>query len=575
MAQFSSESSSNLSTSRSQSTATPSIATSPTTTTAHAFSQHVRNCEYAAIVTALGGAEGAESATELVTGYDDEGHTSLHWAAFLPKVELVEALLAYVRDVSVDIPSLAGLQSGQTPLHWAAIAGNVAIVRAFLNAGADPAFCDTKGYNAAIHAAQYGHVDVLHVLLGARGSKDVSKSVDHTGNCLVQWAAYYNHVAAVRYLTVVHALPADRRDRSGATALHRAAVGDHTAVAHALLRGGADPHAKDQDGRTALQLARPRTHTAALLSLWTLGHATVDRPRPRRHTLKRYIFVLFYYLLLVLSYCKYHELVIQRDAVIIPPIARAALHVFTIISVIAHVTATFCDPGDIARGDPDQFVRYIEGALQRGDSNMRLHPSAYCYFCLAERPPRSKHSHDRDVCVRRFDHECPWVNNSVGLRTHKTLLLLVVATFAAQLLFMDAMARIVSLEATKTHLPFLSTLFQRPFLAALILLNLIVGTFCFTLFVTHVRLIMRGVTTYEAIIAEQDDKPLESEYDFGICTNMMAFITSTGPGTEISHIPSMPSVWTFFMQTPGRSWFRARKSLSVNSEILPTKVTKP
>lgn len=547
--------------------------------TAHEFSQLVRNSEYEAIVRALATAESTETIVNLLTGYDEEGHTALHWAAFLPRVELVEALLAYVgrgNNVCVDLGSKAEPQLGQTPLHWAVISGRVENVRAFLEAGAEPDVADAKGYDAAVHAAQYGHVDVLHVLLGVRPA--LACSADSTNNSLVQWAAYYNHLSAVRYLTVVQGVSPDSPDESGSTALHRAAAGDRTAIVDALLRAGADFRAKDADGCTPLQLAPPHTRTAGLLRQWVSGVATVDCPRPKRYTLKRYILVVFFYVVLVLSLERYYSLVIRGHTSLPSPFSSLYTHIFFFFCVcvcfVTHLYTTFRNPGDITRGDVDQFVRYIEQAIRRGDSNVRLLSSAYCVFCFAERPLRSKHSRDRDVCVRRFDHECPWVNNSVGLYTHKALLLLVISTITAQVLFIHAMFLVASAERSNPRDYTFLVLLQHPTVCALIVIHIVIAIFCTVLCVTHARLIVRGMTTYEAIMAGHHEKPLKHQYDHGIWTNIMAFLTSTGPGTEIAQIPSPSSIFSFFPKSFGNLRIFSRKKVASifhnRDSILPT-----
>ncbi|CCW62185.1 unnamed protein product [Phytomonas sp. EM1] len=42
-----------------------------------------------------------------------------------------------------------------------------------------------------------------------------------------------------------------------------------------------------------------------------------------------------------------------------------------------------------------------------------------CLTCFIPRPSRSKHCRYCNVCVRRFDHHCPWINNDVAEGTHR------------------------------------------------------------------------------------------------------------------------------------------------------------
>lgn len=46
--------------------------------------------------------------------------------------------------------------------------------------------------------------------------------------------------------------------------------------------------------------------------------------------------------------------------------------------------------------------------------NGGFEPSLFCHTCLVRKPIRSKHCSACDVCVARYDHHCPWVNNCIG-----------------------------------------------------------------------------------------------------------------------------------------------------------------
>ena len=216
-------------------------------------------------------------------------------------------------------------------------------------------------------------------------------------------------------------------------------------------------------------------------------------------------------------------------------VSRTVLYVITsiavAISLCAHDFATFGDPGDLPKGTVTKFVDDIERVIKR-ISFVALLPSAYCLACLRERPPRSKHLYDRDTCIRRFDHECPWVNNSVGLYTHKVLLLLVAATARAQIIFITGMMHLM-LPSTSTatyHNNALATVHVYPIGSLLVFINVAICFFCFILLVSHARLIVKGATTYEALQAEREDKD-ENPYDLGTWRNVLSFLTSTGPGT--------------------------------------------
>lgn len=456
---------------------------------------------------------------------DTDGHTPLHWAAMADSGALLVLVLSYV-NVSrpVDVRSTADSQAGQTPLHWACVGGHVDAVRTLLARGADPSIGDGKGYSAATHVVHYGRVDLLHLLLTK--SPGLVSMMDTEGHSLLQWAAYYDHFPIVSYLLAVWQVDTEAVDKTGMTALHRAAQRDNATVLEALLRAGADCSVRNVMGKSPADLAMEGSRVACLLRVWGEGVLTTQQPVHSRHSAPKYGFVLFYYILCAGSYLRYRAELIRGLPVGFG--MNLLLHVCLIMSLGSHLVATFADPGEIPKGNADTLVSYIEKVLADGTSEASLVPSAFCFTCLTPRPPRSKHSRERDRCVRVFDHECPWVNNTVGLYTHKPLLLLVFSTAVAEWLFIDAM--IVSLHRNPAVSSLWSCFMRSPIICSLILVHSAISLFCVMLFVTHVRLILRGQTTYEHLTATRE-KLMTVSYDLGPWRNLTNFLTSTGPGT--------------------------------------------
>ena len=89
--------------------------------------------------------------------------------------------------------------------------------------------------------------------------------LDEGGLSPLGQAALTNDLTSVRTLVALGAKP-DQLDQSGETPLMHAAQVDFgdTAVVDALLKAGADPHVRNPDGKTAVDLARRYGHHAIL-----------------------------------------------------------------------------------------------------------------------------------------------------------------------------------------------------------------------------------------------------------------------------------------------------------------------
>uniref|UniRef100_A0A0D3HWG6 Uncharacterized protein n=1 Tax=Oryza barthii TaxID=65489 RepID=A0A0D3HWG6_9ORYZ len=130
---------------------------------------------------------------------DMNGRNALHLAASYGHLEICKFL---VEESGLDVNS--GSHRGETPILLAACDGDINVLIYLLDHGGDPAIPNAGGFTPLHYAAEYGHVDVVRLLL--------SKGV---------------HVDPLNY--------------SGAP-LHLATANDHDQVAKVLLEHGADPN---------------------------------------------------------------------------------------------------------------------------------------------------------------------------------------------------------------------------------------------------------------------------------------------------------------------------------------------
>eukprot|EP00056_Hartaetosiga_gracilis_P009054 m.129722 g.129722 ORF g.129722 m.129722 type:complete len:619 (-) comp13050_c6_seq2:128-1984(-) len=91
----------------------------------------------------------------------------------------------------------------------------------------------------------------------------------------------------------------------------------------------------------------------------------------------------------------------------------------------------FYDPGtlDISRRNRNKVINDLanENCLDKAH---------ICPTCLIRRPLRSKHCANIDRCVAKFDHFCPFVENTIGAKNHKYFVLNILSCLCANIIFL-------------------------------------------------------------------------------------------------------------------------------------------
>jgi ankyrin repeat protein len=167
---------------------------------------------------------------------------ALNMAIFENKLDLVEDLLARGIDVNAPAPG------GTTPLFTAAMMGRQALVRRLLDLGADPSAGTEDRESPLSRAATMGHVAIVRALLEAGADPKTE------GQC-----------GRTPVLDLVHDYGRNPMSSTGGV----------PECLRMLIDAGAEIDARDNDGRTALQVAAAAGHEDLAAILRAAGASTV------------------------------------------------------------------------------------------------------------------------------------------------------------------------------------------------------------------------------------------------------------------------------------------------------------
>ncbi len=192
-----------------------------------------------------------EQDPRLIAARDPLGNTALILAVNLDHNEIAELLLA------------AGVQPD---IYEAASIGRTELVAQLLND--DPLLLDSyspEGFTALGLAAHFGHIGTLEFLISRGGN--VNAVSQHAMNVTPLHAALFGRqIDAAKVLVAAGADATPKRGgsgwpRAGWTALHYAAGFGFVELAQAFIDHGADLDARDDEGRTPLQVALEAGHS--------------------------------------------------------------------------------------------------------------------------------------------------------------------------------------------------------------------------------------------------------------------------------------------------------------------------
>uniref|UniRef100_A0A673JZP9 Ankyrin repeat domain 16 n=1 Tax=Sinocyclocheilus rhinocerous TaxID=307959 RepID=A0A673JZP9_9TELE len=257
--------------------------------------------------------------------YNNDYKRALHEASSMSQYECVRYLIA--RGAKID--SLK--KADWTPLMMACTRRNLKVVLELLNHGADPMLQNKDGWNSFHIACREGDLAITHHILLAK--PEVWKTKSKTGRTPLHTAAMHGCEDAVKILLQSCCYEPDGKDSCGVTpfmdairnghigtaklllenhqvkalsflvrnlgidinsratkleltALHYAAKEGHTSAIKTLLALGADLHARDTKGRSALHMSCIGQHVDAVRMLLQLGLRDTEGNTARQYAKK-------------------------------------------------------------------------------------------------------------------------------------------------------------------------------------------------------------------------------------------------------------------------------------------------
>jgi hypothetical protein len=177
---------------------------------------------------------------------NNKGKRALMLAASEGRTEVAKLLIA--RGAEVDAADVYGT----TALIVASTAGHTEVAALLLEHGAAPAARDSSGGSPLVNATFFGHTATVRLLLSK-----LSVLEKQDGEELLMLAAGLGHAEIVGAL-IDHGVDINGRGLKQRTALMAAAAFNKPDVVRMLLARSADASVTDEDGNTALAVARDR-----------------------------------------------------------------------------------------------------------------------------------------------------------------------------------------------------------------------------------------------------------------------------------------------------------------------------
>lgn len=75
-------------------------------------------------------------------------------------------------------------------------------------------------------------------------------------------------------------------------------------------------------------------------------------------------------------------------------------------------------------------------------------PLHLCPECYVVKTPRSRHCGVCNKCIERYDHHCPWVNNCIGIKNHRSFMLFITFLIVTMVtIFINCIGELLNLQS--------------------------------------------------------------------------------------------------------------------------------